>query len=104
MFIKSGLDNNILVCVCVCVCVGGGGGRGCWVLFGTPTPQAMALYNDALQFSYQLCHVILHLLSFIFKKPFKTRNHMQWRIIVPLVWDITFLKHLHANHKEKSHV
>ena len=44
LFIKSGLDYNIIslsVCLCVCVCVWGGGG---WVLFN---PPAMALYNDA---------------------------------------------------------
>ena len=74
------------------------------MLFDTPTPPAMALYNDAFTIFIPAAPVIPHLLSFIFKKPFKTRNHMQWRIIVPLVWDITFLKGLHANHKEKSHV
>ena len=54
MFIKSGLDNNILVCVCVCG--GGGGGRG--VLFNTPTPPAMALYNDAFAIFIPAVHAM----------------------------------------------
>ena len=69
LFIKSGLDNNIFP---LSVC-----GEG--VLLA-PSP-AMALYNNGFTI---FIPAVPHDTSFILK-PFKTRNRMQWRIIVPLI-------------------